>query len=87
MDNTAVIIGVCGLFLTVINLLIGIIIAYVFKAISRLEDRHVQSVGELHRKIETHTDGSARKREKDLKEMRDKFGSIDVKLAVLVPGH
>ena len=74
MEEGSNIIGVCGLFLTVINLLIGIIIAFVLKAIQRIEDRHVTSIGELHKKIEKYRDIHEDKREKDLTEMR---GSLD----------
>ena len=83
MDTISVVMGVCGLSLTVINFLIGIIIAYVFKAISRLEDRHIAAVGELHKKIEVLDHECVDKREKDLTEMRNRLGDIDLKLAAI----
>ena len=85
MENLNLVISVCALFVVIINLFIGIIVAFILKAIYRLEDRHVASVKELHEKIEKHDEKYARRREKDLTEMREKFNSIDVKLAVLVP--
>ena len=80
MDTVSIVLGVCGLFLTVINILVVIILGFILSSIRRLEDRHIAAVKELHEKIDRVEHDAIGKREKDLTEMRDRLGDIDLKL-------
>ena len=60
----SVIIGLSGLFLTIINVLVVIIMNRIFSSITHIEDKHVLETSELHKRIDEEKDACDTKREK-----------------------
>jgi len=59
----SVVIGLSGLFLTIINSLMVVMINRIFNSITHIEDKHVAETSELHKRIDDEKDACDEKRE------------------------
>ena len=67
----SVVIGLSGLFLTIINSLMVVMINRIFNSITHIEDKHVAETHELHKRIDEEMKVSDTKREDIKTEFRD----------------
>jgi len=66
-DPMTIAIGVSGLFLTIINVLVVVIVNKIFSSITRIEDKHVTAITAVFERIDKDRQLAHEQREDDLK--------------------